>query len=360
MFFDWYDIRFNNLENISWDDFVQTVMAEEYYDQPYNENLHFNKLPQSARTVPGANNYLFPTSTSKILYENLRWRINIAPKVDGLFSTPTQLFDMGFTEEQLGGKRRYKQKFMLDNDSKTFFKKIMAKTKPSVLLTKGTALIVSLKSNALIYTTSPMEFSLTKEKSLKNVNYQTAIKKALQDYAFQSNFVTGFSYDETEKTFTFHFPNNPNFNHMIINLPIELSERLGFNFVNDIKKTSATGKKVEDNINVKESETKARALAYDTSVVIISHTNSSSNATAGINYSYMAALYPTGFGTLEISPVEACFKQPTMKLPITSYGTPLMVPATFKLSRFLDNSELTNLIWTNGAYIFGVLRGVEP
>ena len=73
----------------------------------------------------------------------------------------------------------------------------------------------------------------------------------------------------------------------------------------------------------------------------------------------MAALYPTRFGTLEISPVEACFKQPTMKLPITLYGTPIMVPATFKLSRFLDNSELTNLIWTNGAYIFGVLRGVE-
>ena len=34
MFFDWYDIRFDNLENISWDDFVQTIMAEECYDQP--------------------------------------------------------------------------------------------------------------------------------------------------------------------------------------------------------------------------------------------------------------------------------------------------------------------------------------
>ena len=64
----------------------------------------------------------------------------------------------------------------------------------------------------------------------------------MQDYALQCNFVTGFGYDETEKTFTFHFPNNPNFNRMIINLPVELSERLGFKFVSDIKKTSATGK----------------------------------------------------------------------------------------------------------------------
>ena len=67
---------------------------------------------------------------------------------------------------------------MLDNDSKTFFNKIMAKIQPSVLLTKRMALIVSLKSNALIYTTSPTKFSLTKEKSLKNVNYQFAIKKS--------------------------------------------------------------------------------------------------------------------------------------------------------------------------------------
>ena len=47
---------------------------------------------------------------------------------------------------------------MLDNDSKTFFNKIMAKIQPSVLLTKRTALIVSLKSNALIYTTSQQNF----------------------------------------------------------------------------------------------------------------------------------------------------------------------------------------------------------
>ena len=360
MFIDWYDIRFDDLENITWDEYVRTIVANQYYNMDFDEKLHFNQLPPSARTVPGANNYLFPTSTSAELYTHLRWRINLAPKVDGLFSTPTQLLKMGFTEEQLGGKRRYKQKYMLDNDSKMNFKKIMAQNKPSVLFSEGYQLIVSCKSNSLTFTTHPINFSVTKEKSLKNINYQTTIKKALQDYALQCNFSTGFHYNETEKTFTFDFPNNPVLNNLVINLPLELSERLGFHFVQDITKTSATGQKVDDDIDVKESETRARALAYDTSLVVISHTNSSANTTAGINYAYMAALYPTGFGTLEISPVEACLKPPTLKLPITLYGTPSSVPATFKLSRFLDNSELTNLVWTTGAYIFGVLRGVEP
>jgi hypothetical protein len=359
LFIDWYDIRFDAVENLTWDQFVREIMAKEYYNTDFDEKLHFNKLPLSARTVPRANNYLFPTTTSESLYENIRWRIHVAPMVDGLFSTPTQLYGMGFTEEQLGGSRRYKRKYVVDNESKNSFKTLVAKNKPVIMFGKNNNLIVSLKSNALAYTTHPIEFSLTKEKSFKNMNYKNTIKKVLQDYASSCNFTTGLNYDETKKMFTFEFSKNPHLRNMSIHLPPELSERLGFNFVSDIKEATGAGKKVEDEIDISQSETKARALAYDTSLVIISHNNSSANTTAGINHSYMAALYPTGFGTLEIPAIESCYKAPTMNLPITLYGNPSTVPATFKLSRFLDDSKLTNLVWTNGAYIFGVLRGIE-
>ena len=361
IFFDWYDLRFDDVDpNLTWDEYVRTIVAVEYYNRDFDENLHFNKLPVSARSVPGANNYLFPTALSDNLYEHLRWRINIAPMTDGLFSTLDQIKYMGFTEDQFGGKRKYKSKYMLENDSKMQFLSLMAEDSPIKVLGKCNALTVSLKSHALFYNTHPFEFHLTKEDYLKNANVTTTIKEALKDYAPTCNFTTGFHYNSTKKTFTFDFPANSVLNELMIGIPVELSERLGFDFATEIKKYAPTGKPVDDSFNISEAETKARALAYDTSLVIISHQNSSSNATAGINYSYMAALYPTGFGTLEISAVEACFKPPTMKLPITLYGKRDTVPATFKVSRFLDNSELTNLIWTNGAYIFGVLRGVEP
>lgn len=360
IFFDWYDLRFDDVDpNLTWDEYVRTIVAVEYYNRDFDENLHFNKLPLSARSIPGANNYLFPTALSDELYENLRWRINIAPMTDGLFSTLDQIKYMGFTEDQFGGKRKYKSKYMLENDSKLRFLSVMADDSPVPVFGKCNALTVSLKSHALFYNTHPFEFQLTKEEYLKNSNFTTTIKKALKDYSNLCNFTTGFNYDSTSKVFSFAFPENTALTNLIITLPVELSERLGFDFVTDIKKFAPSGKPVNDSFNIKEAETKARALAYDTSLVIISHQNSSSNTTAGINYSYMAALYPTGFGTLEISSVEACFKPPTMKLPITLYGKPATVPATFKLSRFLDNSELSNLIWTNGAYVFGVLRGLD-
>ena len=360
MFFDWYDLRFDEVEDLTWDEYVREITAIEYYGVDFNEKLHFNKLPPSARSVLGANNYLFPTSMSEELYKHLRWRINLAPMVDGLFSTPSQLFEMGFTLAQLGNQRRYKNKFVIENDSKTNFMTLMGQNIPERILTNKYQLIVSLKSHLSTYSTHPIEFSLTKEESLKNSNYAKKIKNVLLDYNKESNFIMGFNYNDTTKKFSFVFPDNPVLNYNIVEIPLELSERLGFDFVTDIKKTANTGEEVNDSFDIKEAETKARALAYDTSVVIISHSNSSANTTAGINSSYMAALYPSGFGTLEISPVEACFKPPLMKLPITLYGTPVTVPATFKLSRFLDNNELTNLIWTNGAYIFGVLRGIEP
>ena len=360
IFFDWYDLRFDDVEDLTWDEYVREITAIEYYGVDFDEKLHYNKLPPSARSVPGANNYLFPTSVSNELYKHLRWRINLAPMVDGLFSTPSQLFDMGFTLEQLGNQRRYKSKFVIENDSKVNFRTMMAENIPLQLLDKKYQCIVSLKSYLSTYSTHPIEFSLTKEESLKNSNYAKKIKKTLLDYNKESNFIMGFNYNDTTKKFSFVFPDNPILNFNVVEIPLELSERLGFDFVTDIKKTANTGGEVNDTFDIKEAETKARALAYDTSIVIISHNNSSANTTAGINSAYMAALYPSGFGTLEISPVEACFKPPTMKLPITLHGTPVTVPATFKLSRFLDNNKLTNLIWTNGAYIFGILRSVEP
>ena len=76
----------------------------------------------------------------------------------------------------------------------------------------------------------------------------------------------------------------------------------------------------------------------------------------------MAALYPTETGNMLMHVNEICNEKPFFMLPSTSTisMTAPLIPITFLLSRFLDNSELVNLIWKEGFTMQGTLRGVHP
>jgi hypothetical protein len=358
MFIDWYDEKFDTALNLTWDEFVQKVMAEEYYGKEYDPNLHYNKLPASARSVPGANNYLFPTNLSQSILKTIRFRINIAPNVNIVCSTDGQLLDMGFDADQLG-PRTGRKKIVFSNPNVTGFQKIMAFNEPNIVIIPKNPLNIFLDTIEPNYATAPFSFAITTEKSYTNLNYKE-LAAAMQKYSYSCNFILGFSYDATTKVFRFEFPNNTSLENITVVIPPELAERLGFGLQTDITRNNNTGKKVEDEFDVSKTQDKARALAFDTSLVIVSNNDSSSMTTVGINDTYMAALYPTGLGSMVIPAVEYHFKPPTMKLSKTLYGSDGFVNANFKLSRFLDNSTFVNFVWNKGAYISGVLRGAKP
>ena len=358
-FMDWYDEKFDDVENVTWDEFVQNVMAEEYYKKPFDPNLHYNKLPESARSVPGANNYLFPTNLSPDVLDTLRFRINIAPHVNVVCSTNGQLLKMGFIPDQIG-PRRTNNRFYLSNGDNMGFLTITALNTPTIVIFPTNALNLFLESNIPMYVTEPFTFSLTKEKSYTNVNYKE-LGTAMGMYANYVNFMLGFGYDETTKKFTFEYPMNASFSKITIALTSDLAERLGFGLTTDITSDANTGKSVEDVFDVATVESKCRALIMDTGPVICSYHNNSSMTTVGITDSYMAALYPAQFGTTLVIPqLESCFKPPTMMLSKMLYGSQGLVTANFKLSRFFDNNNLVNLMWTMGGFISGTLRGAKP
>jgi hypothetical protein len=201
---------------------------------------------------------------------------------------------------------------------------------------------------------------VTKGDSVKNVSYEKALKKVLEVFSYDSNIKIDMSYSEGEKTFSFTFPQDRAIRRATIVVPTDLSERLGFELVNDITNNNKKGQPVSEDVDVKNTEAKARALGYDTGVVVVSNANIRSNMTAGINEEFMCSLYPTATGTFEIPHLESCFKPATTQLPhfyTSSTGT---VPAHFKLSRFLDNDDLVHLDWKNGAFVSGLLRGSKP
>lgn len=359
MFIDWYDMRFELMSGITWDYFVQNVMSYQYYGVPYDEELHFNKLPKSARSVPGANNYLFPTSRISDVMDNIRFRINIAPNTNVVYSTNSQLLAMGFSLGQIG-KRKKNNKLKMENNIANKFNSILAQFKPTLTLLHSNQLTIGLEPHSNFFVSTTFQFTLTKKENLKNLNYRTKLTEAMQEFALKSNLIFGLSYDETAKKFSFEFPNNPAFNYFVIKIPSDLSERLGFNLATDITKDNKTGQKCKDadDFNIDETANEARALCLDTALVLVSDYYNNSISTAKANSAYMTALYPTSTGTYMETPLmESCHSPPTMTLPLILPTSEGFILPKFKLSRFLDNNNYVNFVWTKGAYISGIFRG---
>ena len=357
-FLDWTDLRFNG-DVQTWDDWVQNVMAEVYYDEPYDPAKHFNALPTSARTVVGANNYAIPTNMTEETLENFRFRLVLAPNTNALFSTSGPLRNLGFRESQYG-KRTGKGKFKIANEDISTFSFLVARSKQTQVLEKTTVFKMDLELASNDYISDSAVISVTKGESLKNANYLKILQDAMEVFSYETNVKIDVHYSEAEKTFSFVLPVDRGINFATLVVPKELAERLGFDFVTDISYDNKKGNPVSEDIDVKNTEEKARALGYDTGVVIVSNANIRSNTTAGINEEFMCSLYPTATGTFEIPHLESCFKPATTKLPhfyTSSTGT---VPALFKLSRFLDDSQLVELDWKNGAFVSGLLRGSKP
>ena len=361
-FFDWYDLRFDPEGDETFDQFIQK-MALVYYGEPYDSSKHYNALPPSARSIYDVNNYLFPTVITRQMLENVRYRINIAPNTNMIFSTDGHLLDMGFSAAQIG-KRIGRNQFYFFNSHKTAYLVIPAQDEMSIdLNTDPVTFKVRLGINNSIFISEPNYVSISRKDAEKNPNYEKSIKKTMEEFAMECNLKFGISYDDRSKKFTFVFPNNSqnSMRDATVILSTELSERLGFEQVTEITELNKTGNRVEDAPDPKDTEDKARALGYDTSVVIVSDANESfTTASSGVAETYMASLYPTKTGTMQMKINPFCKEQPSMMVDGMFADAPATIPAVFSLSTFLDHNRMIKFNWKVGAFVNGTLRGIHP
>ena len=281
IFFDWIDLRFDG-DRSGWDNWVQNVMALVYYDEAYDPAKHFNALPLSARSVTGVNNYLIPTNLTRENVKNLRFRLILAPNTTAAFSTGGPLRDMGFTDSQLGARGKL-NKLRIVNEENATFHFLLANQFFVEDLGKSSTFKLDLEITNTDYVSNTSIVSITKGDSVKNVSYETSLKKVLEVISYESNIKFDMSYSEGEKTFSFTFPLDRAIRLSTFVVPSDLYERLGFDLVTDITKNNKKGQPVPEDIDVKNTEAKARALGYDTGVVVVSNANIRSNTTAGIN-----------------------------------------------------------------------------
>ena len=359
-FFDWTDERFD-AENETWDEFME-VMAMEYYGEPLDKTKHYNALPVSARSIPLVNNYLFPTQEIEDVRENITFRLWMAPNTGTFFSTDGHLLAMGFTQKQIG-KRTGQRKFVFKNLIDAYFEVVRAQNAPLLNIPKESlknVLKIDLRALTSVFIPLELKLEIKKKDSFKNENYATAMKKAMQDLSEFTNTRVNVNYDETTKKFKFIFPPNPDVLKSTITLPTDLAERLGFGLVDSINRDRTEGDRVDDDYDITKTETKARALGYDTGMILVTNESKTSNTLIGISDQLMCTVYPNAVGVYSISPLENCFEPPTMSLPNFFSGGQNDVSVPYKLYRFLDNNEPAKLDWKNGAFVCGQLRGLKP
>jgi len=356
-FYDWTDTRWNN-ENQTWEEFME-IMALAYYGEPLDRLKHFNKLPPSARTIEDANNYLFPTKISEELLQGVRFRMWIAPNVKIYYSTDGQLFAFGFSDDQVGrrSKGRGGNRFVLSNKTKQF-RSMVAANQPSIDVLVIYKLRIGLACAEPNFVSDPEAIEMTVRQSRKNTTLFAAFKQVLKFLTDISNLQVQLAYDDITKIFTFSFPANDAL-RIEVDLPTDLSERIGFKLTTRISDVNRMGEKADDAPDTRETEKKARALCYDTGMVVVSDDNTQTNTTAGIAELLVANLFPTDTGSMTLGEHAFCTAPVTLTVPSgwnTGYGG--HVPTTFRLHRFLENNQRTNFTWNNGATLVGNLRGI--
>ncbi len=358
-FFDWTDERFKDYRG-SFKDFMNNY-AVEYYREPLDMAKHFNALPPSARSIEGVNNYLFPTSGVEDVRQNIRVRLWLGPNTNALLSTNGQFKAMGFDRTQIG--ERVGKKYQIEGDEGMGYYKLEAYNPPQFVIPKESLknlLRIDLKIAEQVFITNNRSLKIKKKDSFKNANYATLLKEGLGHFFEDTNTMVDVSYDDRAKKFKFIFPPNQNILQTSVMLTRDLAERLGFGLVDSISQANAQGNRVEDDIDVKRTESKARALGYDTGMILVTNESKTSNNVIGISDQLMCTVYPNAVGVYEISPLESCFSPPTMSLPNFYSGGQNEVAVPFKLYRFLDNSEPAKLDLKNGAFVSGQLRGTKP
>ena len=328
-------------------------MLDTYYNNSTGIPLdYFDFLERSVRTLKGVNNYHFPTVAieDEVTLGDLRIRINIGPLTTMLFSTDSLLNQLSFSIEQFGGRRTY-NKIWIENHSSDSFLTVVAESPPMAGIVQGTSTTMILRalqnrseSNARVIKTDLATF-------MHNDELFPVLKKAFEQISSESNITVSLQYVVAEKKFQIVFPQNPNV-IAVVHCDIELSERLGYGPLTRITHHMHSAPIVETSLVV-DAETRSRALAFDTGMILVTLDGAASKQTDGLEEPLLATLLPTESGTfaMRFDRILRFFQLPTT---VMENG---QVQVKINLWTLIKGSRKVPLDWKVVFSAGGVLEG---
>ena len=317
-----------------------------YYGEDYDPGKHINALPSQFRSVPFANNFLFPTEAGvdRQLLDRLRIRIVVAPNTRIYFSSKKMLQMLGFDAQRRAGSR-----LGFVNREPDKYQYFVAEEYPLVnqIMEAGRITVTPAADSSFV--TRSVAFTPKEKRS--NEDLWKNFKAVLESVSKETNVEFGLNFGKASGLFAFQWPSNRKINVEMSGDP-ELFQRLGFGLVGGIDKNSAS---TEFKIGDKESASKSKILCFDTGQVVVTCQNTSSNLTSISNNEYLNSLLPMGIGVLEMPTLQQDFV--SVVPPAFEGGQEDTVPFNCRLWKFDDTGKMVPFNWTVGSVVSGVLRG---
>ena len=335
------------------------LAAQLTYGEEYDPRVHYNALGASVRSLPKANNFLFPTTTltDADYRATIRLRLWIAPNTRLHWSNANQLEYLGFSMTQFPPRDSRSKQYHIDNPFLKGYRTVTALGVPG--LARGLNTNTRLYCSPITYElySEELEMEIEKVRLKDDLDVEEKFKLSTLRLMRNSNVDVSFRLDLSTNTFSFVFPAQTDLVLAVVYCNKDLAMRLGYGPTTRISKESVPRPVVPSSqATLMAAEVKSKTLVQDTGNVFVTVDNVGSMLTSGTRDYFMAMLYPISDGTLETKPL--CYNPPSVYLPATSGtgGSAANVNMVFNLFKFDYNGEPVPFDWKNAANICGLLR----
>ena len=317
-----------------------------YYGQEYSDEEHFNALPASARTLPGVNNFAYPTSRDRGVQSTLRLRLHVAPMTAVYFSNSGALDKMGFTAKTYG--ERVGRRFVLKNASCEGYVVFQAENAPAPLFFNRSPSTFFCAPLRTVYLSPPVPLSVTQSNFKSNAELWQLLRGALRTLNGWTNLSVSVSYQTGDRKFAFAFPAGRV--SVDLHLDSRLAERLGYGSAQTISRVSVPIAATFDDVAI-DAGGLSRALVWDTVLAAVTLDNASSITASGFDGPLMATLWPDEPGIMRTSAEGTRVPVPTVQSGQAS------VPLTFRVWSLGKHSTISPLDWPVHCFVAGILKG---
>lgn len=303
-----------------------------------------NALPDSVSDAGLGNDYVLPHGFED--NENIRIRLWIAPYSRLVIRSQEIVDTLGFT-----GVIEVKNRQFTINNGGTTWRSMLGKQTPKKTFAKtGWKIDVG----PLDVAASPNHYLLISQSMLSKPSLVAdEINAGLQALEQKTNVSLKLYYTREDGRYQIKFPDTKNMDVTVV-LPKAAASVLGF-VDNSVTRNTRSLASATDDDNF-DTLKRCRALAIDTSAVVVTQNNLSAfNLIGSTNY-YVATLKPSSAGTMHLLKLDAC-------TPVLNFNAlnPSQIPAhrivQFQLCAFDDFRNLKPLNWPCSSFLQGMLVG---
>jgi len=320
--------------------------AEEFYGVEYDEGLHGNALPPSVNSLKSFNNMLFPTNITEEMLEFIRIRMFLAANVTVAFSNEVLPKLMGFTESQIPARNSKNQVAFANTTSHKFEYHLGYDSITNKIPTEARGVKIHLYTTKNFLYSPLGTFKTTRGRERVPEQLAEDYQKSLSALGRLVNLFLNLEFVKAERKFKITYPSNNFVQIDILTKPI-VCRQLGHE-PTEVIKHKATLPPLPLDVDVKEIEQKARALVYDTGMVVVNLSQQVSQQNSYSGTATMAILEPFFDGVMRNPPRS---EMPRVQV---TYFDPVL---TFDLFRIGDDDQPHPLDWKVGAFVQGLLVG---